>query len=69
MEDFKECKDLLFWKIAIAVLLVSIVLMFKFVAKVYEGLILHNGARLKFKDVMAMAKGIKTKKVKKGENA
>lgn len=55
--------------IAIAVLLLSIVLMFKFVAKVYEGLILHNGARLKFKDVMAMAKGPKAKKVKKGENA
>lgn len=55
--------------IAIAVLLVSIVLMFKFVAKVYEGLILHNGARLKFKDVLAMAKKQKVKKVKKGENA
>lgn len=55
--------------IAIAVLFLSIVLMFKFVAKVYEGLILHNGARLKFKDVMAMAKGSKVKKVKKGENA
>lgn len=55
--------------IAIAVLLVSIVLMFKFVAKVYEGLILHNGARLKFKDVMALAKGAKPQKVKKGENA
>ena len=61
--------DLWIALIAIAVLLLSIVLMFKFVAKVYEGLILHNGARLKFKDVMAMAKGTKTKKVKKGENA
>ncbi len=55
--------------IAIAVLLLSIVLMFKFVAKVYEGLILHNGARLKMKDVIAMAKGAKQQKVKKGENA
>ena len=55
--------------IAIAVLLVSIVLMFMFVAKVYEGLILHNGSRLKFKDVLAMAKGNRPKKVKKGENA
>ena len=55
--------------IAIAVLLLSIVLMFKFVAKVYEGLILHNGARLKMKDVIAMAKGGKQQKVKKGENA
>ena len=61
--------DLWIALIAIAVLLLSIVLMFKFVAKVYEGLILHNGARLKFKDVMAMAKGTKMKKVKKGENA
>lgn len=55
--------------VAIAVLFLSVVLMFKFVAKVYEGLILHNGARLKFKDVMAMAKGAKPQKVKKGENA
>jgi ABC-2 type transport system permease protein len=53
--------------IAIAVLFLSIVLMFKFVAKVYEGLILHNGARLKMKDVFAMAKS--SKKVKKEENA
>ena len=53
--------------IAIAVLFLSIVLMFKFVAKVYESLILHNGARLKIKDVIAMAKS--TKKVKKEENA
>ena len=55
--------------IAIAVLILSIILMFKFVAKVYEGLILHNGARLKMKDVFAMAKSTKVKKVKKGENA
>ena len=55
--------------IAIAVLFLSIILMFKFVAKVYEGLILHNGARLKMKDVFAMAKGAKLQKVKKGENA
>lgn len=61
--------DLWIALIAIAVLLLSIVLMFKFVAKVYEGLILHNGARLKFKDVMALAKSAKPKKVKKGENA
>ena len=55
--------------IAIAVLLLSIVLMFMFVAKVYESLILHNGSRLKFKDILAMAKNAKQKKVKKGENA
>lgn len=61
--------DVLIAVIAIAVLLLSVVLMFKFVAKVYEGLILHNGARLKMKDVIAMAKGAKPQKVKKGENA
>lgn len=55
--------------IAIAVLIISIVLMFRFVAKVYEGLILHNGARLKLKDVFAMAKGSKAQKSKKEENA
>ncbi len=60
-----------FWiaLIAIVVLLVTIVLMFLFVAKVYEGMILHNGTRLKIKDIFAMAKGAKAKKVKKGENA
>ena len=55
--------------IAITVLFLSIVLMFKFVAKVYEGLILHNGSRLKIKDVFAMAKASSGKKVKKEENA
>jgi len=55
--------------IATAVLLVSIVLMFKFVAKVYEALILHNGTRIKMKEVIAMARGPKKQKVKKGENA
>lgn len=51
---------------AIAVLLLSIVLLFQFVAKVYENLILHNGTRIKMKDVFAMAK---QSKEKKGENA
>ena len=55
--------------ISILVLFVSIILMFLFVSKVYEGLILHNGNRLKIKDVLTMAKGGNTKKVKKGENA
>ena len=53
--------------VAIAVLLLSIVLMFKFVSRVYEGLILHNGTRLKMKDVFAMAKN--TSKTKREENA
>lgn len=61
--------DLWIALIAIAVLVASIVLMFLFVAKVYEGLILHNGSRLKFKDVLAMAKSGKIKKDRKGENA
>lgn len=48
--------------IAIAVLLLSVVLMFLFVAKVYESLILHTGSRIKMKEVFAMLK--KNKKVK-----
>ncbi len=55
--------------IAIAVLLVSVWLMFMFVAKVYEALILHNGSRIKMKEVFAMAKGPKKVKNKKEENA
>ena len=51
--------------IAIAVLLLSIVLMFMFVAKVYETLILHNGSRIKMKEVIAMARQTK----RKGKNA
>ena len=48
--------------IAIVVLLISVVLMFLFVAKVYETLILHTGSRIKMKEVFAMVK--KNKKVK-----
>ena len=48
--------------IAIVVLLISVVLMFLFVAKVYESLILHTGSRIKMKEVFAMVK--KNKKVK-----
>lgn len=59
--------DLFVALIAIAVLLLSVVLLFMFVAKVYEGLILHNGTRLKMKDVFAMAKSAGAKKTKKGE--
>lgn len=55
--------------IAMAVLLLSVWLMFEFVAKVYEGLILHNGNRVKIKEVIAMAKGAKQPNEKKGENA
>ncbi len=54
--------DVLTAVIAIAVLLVSVVLMFMFVAKVYESLILHTGSRIKMKEVFAMVK--KNKKVK-----
>ena len=51
--------------IAIAVLVLSIILMFRFVAKVYEALILHNGSRIKMKEVIAMAR---QSKKRKGEN-
>lgn len=42
--------------VAVAVLLLSIVLMFLFVARVYETLILHTGTRIKMKEVLAIAK-------------
>ena len=45
--------------IAIFVLLVAVILMFLFVAKVYESLILHTGSRIKMTEVFAM---LKTKK-------
>ena len=45
--------------IAIVVLLLSIIVMFRFVAKVYEALILHNGSRIKMKEVFAMARQVK----------
>lgn len=54
--------DLLIAVIAIAVLLLSVVIMFLFVSKVYETLILHTGSRIKMKEVFAMVK--KNKKVK-----
>ena len=54
--------DALIAVIAIVVLLVSVVLMFLFVSKVYETLILHTGNRIKMKEVFAMVK--KNKKVK-----
>ncbi len=47
--------------IAIAVLLLSVILMFLFVARVYETLILHTGNRIKMRDVFAMAKQEKRK--------
>lgn len=48
--------------IAMVVLVISIVLMFQFVAKVYESLILHNGSRIKMKEVFAMVRRPKAKK-------
>ncbi|MCR5153611.1 MAG: ABC transporter permease [Lachnospiraceae bacterium] len=51
--------------IAIIVLLLSTLLLFKFVAKVYEALILHNGSRLKVKDVLSIYKSSKKKKGEK----
>lgn len=51
--------DALIAVIAIVVLLLSVVLMFLFVAKVYETLILHTGNRIKMKEVFAMLKTTK----------
>ena len=51
--------DALVAVIAIFVLLVAVILMFLFVAKVYESLILHTGSRIKMTEVFAM---LKTKK-------
>ncbi len=50
--------------IAIVVLLLSVMLMFLFVSKVYEALILHTGSRIKMKEVIAMARGPKKSKEK-----
>lgn len=41
------------------ILLVSIVLLFRFVARVYETLILHNGKRIKMKELFAISKNNK----------
>ena len=42
--------------IAIVIQILSIVLIFKFVAKVFETLILHNGNRIKLKEVFKLSK-------------
>lgn len=42
--------------IAIVIQIVSILLIFKFVAKVFETLILHNGNRIKLKEVFKLSK-------------
>lgn len=42
--------------LSIVILLVSVVLLFRFVAKVYETLILHNGKRIKMKELFAISK-------------
>ena len=59
--------DALIAVIAIAVLLISVVLMFLFVAKVYETLILHTGNRIKMKEVFAMLKTTKKGKEAAGD--
>lgn len=43
---------------AIALLLVAIVLLFKFVSKVFETLILHNGNTIKIKEVIKISKTV-----------
>lgn len=42
--------------LAIVILAISIVLLFRFVARVYETLILHNGKRIRMKEVFAISK-------------
>lgn len=42
--------------LSIAILIVSVILLFRFVAKVYETLILHNGKRIKMKELFAISK-------------
>ena len=42
--------------LSIVILLVSVVLLFRFVAKVYETLILHNGKRIKMKELFAISR-------------
>lgn len=48
--------------ISIVLLLISIYLLIRFVAVVYEALILHNGNRLKTKEVIALYKNVKKSK-------
>lgn len=42
--------------LSIVILLVSVILLFRFVAKVYETLILHNGKRIKMKELFAISR-------------
>ncbi|MGN0507524.1 MAG: ABC transporter permease [Lachnospiraceae bacterium] len=48
--------------LAIVILLASVVLLFRFVARVYETLILHNGNRIKMKELFAISKASKASK-------
>lgn len=45
--------------LSVLILLVSIVLLFRFVARVYETLILHNGKRIKIKELFEISKNSK----------
>lgn len=51
--------------LAIVILFISTVLLFRFVARVYETLILHNGSRIRMKEVFAISKS--SKKGAKGQ--
>lgn len=48
--------------IAVLILAAAVVLVALLVSKVYEAIILHNGSRLKFKDIIKLAKFAKIKK-------
>lgn len=48
--------------LSIAILIVSAILLFRFVARVYETLILHNGKRIKMKELFAISKASRREK-------
>jgi len=48
--------DLWILLLSVLILIISVVAMFAFVAKVYESLILHNGKRIRMKELMTIFK-------------
>jgi len=48
--------DLWILLLSVLILIISVIVMFAFVAKVYESLILHNGNRIRMKELMTIFK-------------
>jgi ABC-2 type transport system permease protein len=48
--------DLWILVLAVLILIISVMAMFAFVAKVYESLILHNGKRIRMKELFTIFK-------------